>query len=115
MSVDPDMHVYDTGTAFEMVVRNRKTNKPLPLMGLIDAIFLFEPPTMPAFIRNAELVSPPDGMDGRLFYTWEFGDVEETGKWRCQALVQDTYGMWHTDIEEFTVGENIEIPEASGS
>jgi len=109
MAVNPDMHVGDYGTAFEMIIKNRKTNKPLPLTDVVASLFLFRPPTDPVFVAVAEIASPPDGLDGKLFYVWLDGDVEEEGEWEVQGLVEDADGEWHTDIELFEVGANIDI------
>ena len=109
MTTRPEMHVDDYGTDFELAVLSRSNNKPLPLAGTLIRLFLFQPPTVEAFMREAELLTPPTGADGKLVYTFEDGDITEAGTWYVQALIQDDDGRWHTDIESFEVGANIEV------
>jgi hypothetical protein len=104
------MHVGDWGTPIEMAILNRSNNKPLPLGGLTSSYFLFQPPVGTPFTKDAELVSPPGGTDGKLVYVIEEGVITEAGDWQIQGFITDDVGEWHTDIETFTVGENIIVP-----
>lgn len=113
MTVKVDMHVGDYGTIFEMTILNRTTNKALPLGGVITKVFLFQPPDEEeSFIREATISTPPLGNDGKLKYVFEEGDIYIAGEWKVQALVQGNDGLWHTDIEIFSVGENIATPSS---
>jgi len=117
MTTRPDMHVGDWGTIFEMTILNRSNNKPLPLAATVIRLFIFQPPNDdPSFVKVAELVTPTGasaGLDGKLKYTFAQGDITVEGQWHIQGLVQSEDGSWHTDIETFDVGENIEYEEAS--
>lgn len=117
MTTRPDMHVGDFGTTFEMTILNRSTNKPVPLAATTVRIFIFHPPSDdPNFVKDAELVTPSGanaGLDGKLKYVFQEGDITVEGEWQVQGLVQTLDGQWHTDIETFQVGENLEYEEAS--
>ena len=86
MTTRPDMHVDDYGTDFELAVLSRSNNKPLPLAGTLIRLFLFQPPTVEAFMREAELLTPPTGADGKLVYTFEDGDITEAGTWYVRVV-----------------------------
>lgn len=113
MTVNPDMHVGDWGTTFEMTIMRRDTNKPLSLAGTETRLFLFQPPGEGAesFVKTAT-ISNGTGTDGKLKYIFEEGDIEVPGDWEVQALVLGPDGQWHTDITTFTVGENIATPSS---
>lgn len=110
MTVRPNIHINDFGMPIIMTITSRTTKRALPLAGLVTATFKFQAPTLErTFERTAELVSPPGGADGKLQYYLVDGDIDEAGDWQIQAFIVDTSGQWHSDIETFTVGENIEI------
>jgi hypothetical protein len=113
MTVKPDMHVGDYGTAFIMTVLDRATNKALPLSGVTTMIILFRAPEdVETFVRNAVMATPPLGADGKLKYIFQEGDIEIAGTWEAQALVRAPEGQWHTDITTIEVGENIPTPSS---
>lgn len=106
MATRPDMHVGDYGTIIDILIINRQTKDPLDLSSLSNMYMLFEKPSGNTFSRAAVPANAP-GTDGILRYTIQDGDIDETGRWNIQAKVQDLEGLWHTDILEFFVGDNI--------
>lgn len=111
MTTRPNMHVGDYGTTIELTVVSKATNKALPLGGLLEMHMLFQKPSGATFTKEAEMVTPPLGTDGKLKYVIEDGDIDESGQWKVQGSVISDAGEWHTDIETFEVGENIVIEE----
>lgn len=106
MANRPDMHVGDYGTIVELTILHRHTKRPLDLGGITVMDFLFEAPSGTTFSRTAVIANPP-GTDGTIQYTIADGDIEEEGRWKIQGRVQDLEGLWHTDVLEFFVGDNI--------
>jgi len=57
----------------------------------------------------------PPGSDGKIYYTFPEGFVALVGIMNYQTVVTFPTGMWHSDILEFDVAANIEIPSPSPS
>ncbi len=109
MATKPDMHVGDYGTTIEMTIINRQTRRPLDLATITSMYMKFEKPSGATLEKTAVMANPP-GNDGVIKYVVESGLVDETGKWLIQARLLDIGGLWHTDIMEFNVAENIVVP-----
>ena len=103
----PDVHVDDEGTYITLTIKNRNRNRPLNISGATVKQFKFQKPSDATFDVTALFVT--DGSDGKLEYQWVEGDLDEEGTWNVQAYIEDAAGEWHSDIEEFDVGENITI------
>lgn len=110
MATRPDLHVGDFGTTFELTVLNRANNKPLSLSGATAISIKFQPPTGNAWEVPATLVTT-GGADGKIKYIFQEDDLDVAGVWKAQGfVVEGTVGKWHTDIETFEVGANIQVP-----
>lgn len=48
-----------------------------------------------------------DGTDGKLMYTLQSGDIDETGLWKVQGYVVIGTGYYHSSVEPFTVEANL--------
>jgi hypothetical protein len=51
-----------------------------------------------------------NGADGVFTYETVEGDLSETGPWSGQVFMKFETGSWHTDLFNFTVGENLSQP-----
>lgn len=109
MTNRPDFHIGDNGTYYTLLIRNRTKNRPLNISGAITKQIKFEKPQGSTVIVDAEFTENL-GVDGKIRYQWQENDLDEEGEWSAQGLLTDAAGSWHTDIEVFEVGENIENP-----
>lgn len=103
----PEIHVDDVGTQFICTIYNQDGS----VQELDDATSLainFYTPSRETKEREAVLYT--DGMDGKIVYTLADGDIDESGLWSYQAVIEFMTGRWSTNIEKFTVYPNIPIP-----
>ena|SRR4030065_697218 len=109
----PDTHVGDYGFPMQIVVVDRRRNKPLTQIGTYETKqILFRSPAAVIKVVDATLLN--DGSDGKIEYVFEEDDLDEIGTWEYQVFLSGPNGVVHSDIETFEVGDNIE-PEEEGS
>ena len=103
----PEIHVGDVGTNFIVTVYNQDSE----LVNLATATGLtirFRKPSGDSFDKTAVLYT--NGSDGKLVYTIEEDDIDMSGRWAYQAIVEFTAGTWHTNVTDFIVYANIIEP-----
>lgn len=94
----------DIGTEFKITLYNG--DDILPLSGLADKNFVFSKPNGEKLVKPASFIT--DGLDGGVFYRAVSGDIDTAGIWRMQVVLEYTNGdVWHSDIDEFKVFNNI--------
>jgi hypothetical protein len=108
MTTRPDMHVSDFGTTLVITIYDRKTNRPVSLANALSITMIFETPDGGSKSANAELVTV-GGADGKVKYIIEEDFIDVAGTWKIQVKIveNDGVGLWFSDIETFTVGENL--------
>lgn len=99
-----NIFVDDIGTIFRGTVYDQDENVVNIASGVYT--FTFKKPDGNIVSKSGTLYT--DGSDGILQYSAESGLLNLKGKWQLQCLVQLPAGQWHTNVEDFTVKQNLE-------
>ncbi len=103
----PEIHVGDIGTQFITTVYNQ--DEVVQDLSLVNTItFRFYTPSRDTKDRVGALYT--DGLDGKIVYTLEDGDMDEAGTWKFQNILEFAGGTWSTNVEDFTVYSNLPAP-----
>ena len=100
-----DIHVGDTGTMFRLTIKDKNGD----VFSLEDATALFivfAKPDRTVAERVATLYT--DGTDGVMKYITESGDLDQSGRWKVQAVVEKPTGRWSSSVVKFKVIANLE-------
>ncbi len=98
-----EIHVGDVGTAFERTITEGATAVNISSATLMQLVF--RKPDGTTMTKTA--VWTTTGTDGKLRYVTIAGDLSVAGQWGLQAYVEMNGGKWHTDIDYFTVYQNL--------
>jgi len=97
------IHMGDVGTVVELTVKDNGT-----VVDISTATALtikFKKPSGTTVTQTA--VFSTDGTDGKLKYTFQSGDLDETGTWEFQGNITSPSGSWNTEVSSFSVAKNI--------
>lgn len=97
------LHVNDVGIPIEITIED--DGIPVDVSEMISATLILRPPNGTNLLFPLEFVT--DGLDGRLSYTLEDGDLATCGTWKVQAKITMEEGAWHSEVEEFEVAGNL--------
>lgn len=93
----------DYGGVLTVYIRDSATKAVVNLTGATQSVILFRKPSGKTIQRDAS----NGGANGKLSYTWQTGELDESGEWEFQARVKLVSGAWYSTIGQFTVGANI--------
>ncbi len=100
----PEIHLNDVGTQFIVTIYNQ--NEVIQDLSTATGLDInFYTPSRETKEKTATLYT--DGTDGKIVYTLISGDIDESGEWSYQAVIEFSTGKWGTNIEKFTVYPNI--------
>jgi hypothetical protein len=71
----------------------------------ISLTVTFKKPSRAKLVKTG--VAFTDGTNHAADYTTIAGDLDETGTWQVQAVVQLPTGTWSSEIESFKVESNL--------
>jgi len=109
MSDRPDLHVGDWGFPIVLQVKDKATSRAKDISNATTLTMLFQKPGTGGETFSKDAILSGSGDDGKMQYTLEQGIIDTAGEWSIQGLAEDDNGTFYTDIEIFTVGENIII------
>lgn len=99
-----NIFVDDIGTIFRGTVYDQDDDVVNIASGTYT--FTFKKPDGTIVSKDATLYT--DGSDGVMQYSAESGLLNLKGKWQLQGFVELPAGQWHTNIQDFTVKQNLE-------
>lgn len=104
-----EIHVGDIGTVLRTtlleVPAGSTTAVPVNLSTATSIRLVFVNPKKRRFVVNALLTT--DGSNGQVEYTTQEGDLDVSGRWRMQAVVEMSGRSWSSDIITFQVMANL--------
>lgn len=104
MSKNPEIHVGDVGTVFEVSVVDEDC---LPVDLSSSTVLSLRLKAGKAVTIERDAIVVNDGTDGKIKYTTVAGDLSAAGIWKIQAYVETPEGKWSTDIGSFEVHTNL--------
>lgn len=101
------IHVGDTGTSFELTIKNEQGQiVNLATVTIDDIEIIFMKPDGTTLTKTASFVT--DGTDGKVKYVTVATDLDAFGTWAIQAYVNYVAGgALHSDIRRFEVIANL--------
>lgn len=102
-----EIHVGDIGTQVILTIYDQ-SESPVNLTGNTSLTMRFEKPDNTTFDRTASIYGLATG--GKIVYTLIEGDIDISGTWKYQGIIEFPTGLWHTNKVEFTVYDNIDEP-----
>lgn len=103
----PEIHVGDVGTKFVVTIYDPNNNL-INLASATSMTIRFQKPNGETEDKTAILFT--NGIDGKMMYVLEDGDIDIAGAWQYQGIVGFLGGTWHTNIVPFRVYANIATP-----
>ena len=98
-----EIHVNDVGTKFLATIKD--DGVVVDISSASSITMKFRKPDDEVVSRTGTLDS--DGTDGKVYYTTVFGDLDEAGHYKLQAVVNLPTGTYYTDIYSFRVHCNL--------
>ena len=99
-----EIHVGDIGTKFEATVKD--DGVVVDISAASTKQIIFKKPDGTVVPRNASLSGT--GTDGKMYWTTtQATDLDQAGLWQRQGVVALSGGSWHSDVQSFTVYENL--------
>jgi hypothetical protein len=105
-----EIHQYDIGTIFELTMMDDEAV--LDISGQLLMEIHFAKPDGTVLVKIASFTNTTgtqDGVDGKMEYTTVTGDLDQTGTWKIQGIVQLPTGKWSSDISSFKVYKNLQV------
>jgi len=98
-----EIHKDDYGTVFTITIKDG--DSAVDISAATIKKLIFQDPDGRATEKDAEFST--DGSDGIITYTTKVGDLYKAGLWKLQARITGNTGTWSSDIDEFTVYDNL--------
>lgn len=100
------LHLGDYGKPLVGTIKDAD-GKIIDISMATNIVFLLKPSVSGMVTaKDGELYT--DGLDGKVKYTLEDGDLSEIGTWFTQVKVTLPQEEWHTNIPSFEVEGNLE-------
>lgn len=101
-----EVHVGDVGTAIEITLKDGDAVVDVS-SATTKEIFLKGPDQQVS--THTAIFDAQAGVNGVIKYLTQAGDLHMAGKWKVQAhvILTNPAGEWKSDIDEFTVHENL--------
>jgi len=103
----PEIHVGDIGTNF-IVTIYKEDSAIFNLSGATSLTIRFFSSARVSKDRVASLYT--NGTDGKVVYSLADGDIDVSGGWTYQVIIEIAGNNWNTNIVPFTVYPNIPAP-----
>ena len=101
-----DIHVGDIGTQFKLTVK-RQDGTIMDDLGDASLIQMkFGKPDNSVITRTAALFT--DGTDGIVVYESVSGDIDQSGRWRMQVVIEIGGAHWSSEAIKFRVDPNVD-------
>jgi hypothetical protein len=99
-----DLHVGDIGTPLRFTIK--ENNVPVDLS--TDCQWkILHLEKKDKTVVDFPMYFVTDGVDGKVEYVTQEGDIDQKGKWKAQIFIGMTSGSWHTSIATLEVEDNI--------
>src|SRR5689334_2910778 len=102
----PEIHIEDVGTNFLVTIYDQNSQI-VNLETATSFVIRFGKPDGSSFDKTAILYT--DGLDGKVVYALESGDIDMSGRWSYQIIVSFEDTLFHTNVQDFVVYKNIEL------
>jgi len=103
-SCTAEIHVNDTGTLFEIALKECSEVVDVSAADVLNLIFKLPDGTL----LTKTAIFKTDGTDGIIQYVSIDGDLNQSGKWKIQAKVSfPNETSWKSDIGSFKVFGNL--------
>jgi hypothetical protein len=99
-----EIHVNDVGTNFVVTIKN-EDNEAVDVSTASIKNLIFRKPDGTLLTKASSFVT--DGTDGQIKYSFISGDLDQHGKWSVQAFIDFGSTEWYSDIDKFTVYNNL--------
>jgi len=99
------MHVNDVGTY--ICIQFLDDGEALDISAATALTLVIKKPGGTVFLRTPTLST--DGVDGRVQYRVQTGEVDEVGEWAVQGRCELPDGAWTTEEGTFWVFTNLDI------
>jgi len=99
-----EIHVDDIGTNFIVTIRD-ENEAIVDISTATTKNIIFRKPDGIILTKAGSFVT--DGTDGKLKYAFQSGDLDTHGQWYAQAFIDFGSTEWYSDIEKFTVYNNL--------
>jgi hypothetical protein len=97
---DYELFLNDTGVAMILEIRNQD-DEIIDISTAVSKVIKLVKPTGVVLTKTAGFVT--DGTDGQIRYLTVSADLDTTGNWKIQGLVEMPDGQQHTTIHGFVV------------
>lgn len=105
MAEEADIREHDSGTLIRVTVT--EDGIPVNISDATAKKIKFRRKDKTVFSVDADFET--SGSDGILLYTSGSGTFNQSGEWRMQVYLETPAGKWHSDIQNFTVGEILTV------
>jgi len=102
-----EIRVGDIGTTFILTIKDQDDAVVNVSSSSVRKI-TFNKPDGTAVSKGADFTT--DGSDGKIQYTTILSDLNLAGEWQMQGRVIVGTNTWRTDIQKFSVFENLTEP-----
>lgn len=102
-----EIHFHDTGTIFEVTVKDGTTAIDVSSASVRD--FEFVKPSRERATVSASFSTSGSlaGTDGKIRWLTTASFLDEVGDWQLQVYLDMPTGNWHSDVQQFRVHRNI--------
>lgn len=98
-----EIHVADVGTIF--VITFYEDDVVLDISSALEKSVRFTKPDLTTLDVDLDFVT--SGSDGQAYYATVDGDLDQSGTWKLQGIIELPNGLWHSNIARFKVFENL--------
>ena len=91
----------DVGTLVIVTIVDQNLAVVMLDVDFISAKILFQKPSGVVVEKTAALYT--DGKDGKIYYTTQTGDIDESGQWKIEGRIKTAAGEWASTIFNLTV------------
>lgn len=99
-----EIHVGDVGTIFLVTIKD-ENDTVVDVSTSVGKTLIFKKPDGTILSKTASFST--DGTNGEIQYTTIDGDLDLHGKWAIQAFIDFGSTEWYSDIDKFTVYNNL--------
>jgi hypothetical protein len=104
---EEELHYNDIGTIILTTITDcvSGTSSPIDISACVSTFLVLKSPSGTSYTKSA--VFNTDGTDGKIKYVTVDGDLNQTGTWRIQAVVNFATSSFRSNVKTFKVYENL--------
>lgn len=102
-----ELQVGDVGTAITVTVVKPGTSTPVDISSATVLHIILGPPGEGAAPVTKTAAFVTNGVDGKMQYVTQAGDLSAAGSWKVQGYFENPAGKWHTAKGKFKVNSNV--------